>query len=138
MAKAQSQFALPSSGAVDNFGFDNFGGYSDLGGKPDLLTPAPKPKSMSKTALKAKPQLPKDNFLKKYEKFGRNFELDVFNTIQKDINEMEDRKKQETLKTQEELKQKAANDTRKRHLKQMSDILDAYYEWKKQTLAKEQ
>jgi len=31
MAKAQSQFAIPSSGAVDNFGFDNFGGYSDLG-----------------------------------------------------------------------------------------------------------
>ena len=41
---------------------------------------------MSKTALKAKPQLPKDNFMKKYEQFGRNFELDVFNTIQKDIN----------------------------------------------------
>ena len=99
MAKAQSQFALPSSGAVDNFGFDNFGGYSDLGQKTEALTPAPKPKGMSKTALKAKPQLPKDNFMKKYEQFGRNFELDVFNTIQKDINEMEDKKKQETLKT---------------------------------------
>lgn len=56
----------------------------------------------------AKPELPKDNFQRRYAKFSRLLELDVFMTVQKDINEMEDLKRQETLKAQDDAKKSAA------------------------------
>jgi len=48
-------------------------------------------------------------------------------TVEKDINEMEDLKRMETMKAQDQAKQRGAREHRRRQLKKITDMLDAYY-----------
>ena len=135
MLKNQTSFPIDGTGFNDLSGLGDFGGYSDLGmpGKGQNTQKYSKGKAgglLGSAVKPPKPVLPKDNFLKKYEKYSKALELDVFMTVQKDINETEDKKRQESLKATDEAKKKQIRDQRNRQLKKMSDILDAYYQQK--------
>ena len=84
--KNATSYPLPGADFEDMMnGMDSFGGKAK--------TTAKKGKGLSKTVLKAKPKLPEDNFQEKYKRFGGMLELDVFTTVQKDMQEMADIKR---------------------------------------------
>lgn len=130
MRKTQADFATGAD--LNDFGFDPTFGISDIppAGKPPMYgTPGPKGtrsglKGGSKTL---KPELPQDNFQKKYNKYSRLLELDVFMTVQRDINEMEDVKRQQNLRMQDTLKQRQTQEKRNQRVKKMESIVEAYY-----------
>ena len=79
---------------------DGFGGYSDFGAMP---SPGPNETTFGK-GLKAgaatvgaksaktipRPELPKENFMKRYARFSKLYELDVCKTVDDDVKEMRD------------------------------------------------
>ena len=59
-------------------------------------------------AVCAKPpvKLPKDNFKTRYDKYSNLYEYDVSYTIEQDIVQMKDKKKQDDLRTENEMRNK--------------------------------
>ena len=78
--------------------------------------------------MKAKVELPKNNFLAKYEMYSNKKEMYVLNTINKDIEAMQDKKRFESSQFQMKEKEKREELRIKGQLKKMNDIFDAYYD----------
>lgn len=101
---------------------EGFGGYSDFGVMP---SPGPNETTFGKAkagaanigakSVKAipRPELPKDNFMKRYARFSKLYELDVCKTVDDDVKEMRDQKRTETLAAETAAQTRAANEQKK-------------------------
>lgn len=107
---------------------EGFGGFSDFGASP---SPGPNettfgklkagPTKVGGKSVKAipKPELPEDNFVKRYEHFSRLYELDVCKTVDDDVKEMRDLKRTQTLAAETAMQSRAANEQKKAQMKKM-------------------
>ena len=99
------------------------------------MKPAKGKAMTGKAPMKAKVELPKNNFMAKYELYAKQKEMYVLNTINKDIEAMQDKKRFENSQFQMKQKEKQEELRIKGQLKKMNDIFDAYYDMKLKDLA---
>lgn len=71
-----------------DLGFNEFPAFDDPMFQSEMKPSKGKTMNMGKTAVKTKAELPKNNFLAKYEMYSNKKELYVLTTINKDIEAM--------------------------------------------------
>ena len=115
--------------------------FSGMGGFDEFDTPQqPKGKSMGlppkgKATDKARTSK-KFGFMAEYEKFSHLKELDVFDTINKDIQDMLSKKRETMIMQDQQARKRQADNKKKLQLDKINKILTAYFDYKKEEAAK--